>query len=63
MLKLDMSKFFPNTYRNSIYDFFKNKLRMSSDVALICTDIVTVNYNKKNVSIEDGVYDFLRLKK
>ena len=63
MLKLDMSKFFPNTYRNSIYDFFKNKLRMSSDVALICTDIVTVNYNKKNVSIEDGLYDFLRLKK
>lgn len=63
MLKLDMSKFFPNTHRNSIYEFFKNKLKMSSDVALICTDIVTVNYDKENVIIEDGVYDFLRLKR
>lgn len=63
MLKLDMSKFFPNTHRNSIYEFFKNKLKMSSDVALICTDIVTVNYDKENVVIEDGVYEFLKLKK
>ena len=63
MLKLDMSKFFPNTHRNSIYEFFKNKLKMSSDVALICTDIVTVNYDKENVLIEDGVYEFLKLKK
>ena len=63
MLKLDMSKFFPNTHRNSIYEFFKNKLKMSSDVALICTDIVTVNYDKENVLIEEGVYEFLKLKK
>lgn len=63
MLKLDMSKFFQNTHRNSIYEFFKNKLKMSSDVALICTDIVTVNYAKENVVIEDGVYEFLKLKK
>ena len=63
MLKLDMSKFFPNTHRNSIYKFFKNKLKMSSDVSLICTDIVTVNYDKENVVIEDGVYEFLKLKK
>lgn len=63
MLKLDMSKFFPNTHRNSIYEFFKNKLKMSSDVALICTDIVTVNYDKENVVIEDGVYEFLKFKK
>ena len=63
MLKLDMSKFFPNTHRNSIYKFFKNKLKMSSDVSLICTDIVTVDYDKENVVIEDGVYEFLKLKK
>lgn len=36
---------------------------MSSDVALICTDIVTVNYDKENVLIEDGVFEFLKLKK
>ncbi len=63
MLKLDMSKFFPSTHRNKIYEFFKNKLKMSSDVAAICTDIVTVNYHKENVVIEEGVYEFLKLKK
>lgn len=63
MLKLDMSKFFPNTHRNTLYEFFKNKLKMSSDVASICTDIVTVNYEQKNVVIEDGVYEFLKFKK
>ncbi len=63
MLKLDMSKFFPNTHRNKIYEFFKNKLKMSSDVAAICTDIVTVNYDKENVIVEDEVYDFLIEKK
>lgn len=62
MLKLDMSKFFPNTHRNKIYEFFKNKLKMNSDVASICTDIVTVNYERENVTIEDGVYEFLKLK-
>ncbi len=63
MLKLDMSKFFPNTHRNRLYKLFKDKLKMSSDVASICTDIVTVNYDNENVVIEDEVYEFLKLKK
>ena len=57
MLKLDMSKFFPNTHRNNIYEFFKDKLKMSSDVSSICTDIVTVNYEKEDVEIDYEVYD------
>lgn len=63
MLKLDMSKFFPNTHRNNIYKFFKDKLKMSSDVSSICTDIVTVNYEKEDVEIDYEVYDFLKRKK
>ncbi len=63
MLKLDMSKFFPNTQRNKVYEFFKYKLKMASDVASICTDIVTVNYEKDSVIIEDGVQEFLNFKK
>ena len=63
MLKLDMSKFFPNTNRNNIYEFFKDKLKMSSDVSSICTDIVTVNYEKEDVEIDYEVYDFLKRKK
>ena len=63
MLKLDMSKFIPNTHRNNIYEFFKDKLKMSSDVSSICTDIVTVNYEKEDVEIDYEVYDFLKRKK
>ena len=63
MLKLDMSKFFPNTHRNNIYEFFKDKLKMSSDVSSICTDIVKVNYEKEDVEIDYEVYDFLKRKK
>ena len=62
MLKLDMSKFFPNTHRNKVYEFFKYKLKMYSDVASICTDIVTVNYNRETAVIEEGVNEFLKSK-
>lgn len=62
MLKLDMSKFFPNTHRNKIYNFFLKKLKMAPDVAKICTDITTINYKDKDVYIEDGVYDYMKAK-
>lgn len=62
MLKLDMSKFFPNTHRNNVYNFFKYKLQMSSDVASLCTDIVTVNYENPKVIVESKVNEFLKLK-
>lgn len=60
MLKLDMSKFFPNTHRDKIYNFFLKKLEMSPDVAKLCTDITTINYKEKNVYIEDGVMEYLK---
>lgn len=62
MLKLDMSKFFPNTHRNKIYDFFLKRLKMAPDVAKICTDITTINYKEKDVYIEEGVYDYMKAK-
>lgn len=62
MLKLDMSKFFPNTHRNKVYEFFKYKLKMYSDVAAICTNLVTVNYDKETVVIAEGVSEFLKSK-
>ena len=57
-----MSKFFPNTHRNKIYKFFLEKLKMSPDVAKLCTDITTINYEEKAVYIEDGVMDYLKKK-
>ena len=62
MLKLDMSKFFPNTHRDKVYNFFYKKLKMSADVAKICTDITTINYDEKNVVIDDNVYEYMKLK-
>ena len=62
MLKLDMSKFFPNTHRNNVYSFFKQKLKMSPDVAKLCTDITTINYNGKGAHIERDVDSFMKLK-
>lgn len=41
--KIDISKFFPNTSRNKVYYFFKNKLNTSSDVAKILTNCTTVD--------------------
>ena len=62
MLKLDMSKFFPNTHRNNVYEFFLEKLKMAPDVAAICTDIVTVNYDNDRVIIEDNVFNYMKKK-
>ena len=62
MLKLDMSKFFPNTHRDKVYNFFHKNLRMSVDVAKLCTDITTINYNAENVSIDDNVFDYMKSK-
>lgn len=62
MLKLDMSKFFPNTHRDKVYNFFYRKLKMSADVAKLCTDITTINYDSENVNIDDDVFDYMKSK-
>ena len=41
--KIDISKFFPNTSRNKVYNFFKKDLNTSSDVATMLTDCTTVD--------------------
>ena len=41
VLTLDIKSFYDNCQRNFVYRFFKDKLRTSSDVAQILTDIVT----------------------
>lgn len=41
--KIDISKFFPNTSRNKVYNFFKKDLNTSPDVATILTNCTTVD--------------------
>lgn len=41
--KIDISKFFSNTSRNKVYNFFRKKFKTSPDVATILTNCTTVN--------------------
>ena len=63
MVKLDLSKFFPNTHREKIYQFFLKKLRMTPDVAKLLTDFTTVNYKDSFNTIDIGVEEFINIKK
>lgn len=38
-LKIDLSKFFPNTCREKIFNFYRKKLKVSTDIAAILTDL------------------------
>ena len=42
-LKMDLSKFFPNTSREKIYKFYSNKMKMENDIAAIMCDLSTVD--------------------
>ena len=42
-LKMDLSKFFPNTSREKIYKFYSNKMKMKNDIAAIMSDLSTVD--------------------
>lgn len=46
VFKIDISKFFPNTSREKVYNFFLNKLQTSKDVAEILTNCTTVDLRK-----------------
>lgn len=62
MVKLDLSKFFPNTHREKIYQFFLQKLRVTPDVAKLLTDFTTVNYKDSFNTIDMGVEEFINIK-
>lgn len=43
VLAMDIKSFYDNCTRENVYRFFKDKMRTSSDVTEILTDIVTIN--------------------
>lgn len=66
MLTIDISKFFPNTHRESIYNFFYNELKTSNDVACLLTNITTVDLNKctyEKIENKNNVFDFINNKR
>lgn len=46
VMALDISKFFPNTSREKVYNFFKHDMKNSSDVAEVLTDLCTIDLEK-----------------
>ena len=60
-LKMDLSKFFPNTSREKIYKFYFNKMRMKNDIAAIMSDLSTVDLTDimtkdiENFILEKGI--------
>lgn len=61
MFKADISAFFPNISRNSVYNFFLNDLNTSSDVAKILTDLCTVDISAA-VDNDFEVNEFIKAK-
>lgn len=43
ILTVDIRKFYDNCKREYVYNFFKNRMQMSGDLAGVCTDLVTYN--------------------
>ena len=43
VVALDISKFFPNTSREKVYNFFRYDMKNSSDIAKILTDLCTID--------------------
>lgn len=60
-VKMDLSKFFPNTSREKIYNFYVKKMKMKSDIAAIISDLSTVDLTNimtkeiKNFILEKGI--------
>ena len=58
-IKMDLSKFFPNTNREKIYKFYKDKMKMKSDIAAILTDLSSVDITNM---MSDEVKSFINEK-
>lgn len=62
VFKIDLTAFFPSISRDIVFQFFKNELMCSSDVAAILTNLTTVDIDKANTKNKDEIYSFLESK-
>lgn len=63
LFKIDLTAFFPSISRETVFRFFVDDLRCSSDVAEILTNLTTIDLDKATVKDMDSVNRFLRDKK
>ena len=62
LFKIDLTAFFPSISRDTVFQFFKNDMLCSSDIATILTNFTTVDINKTNAKNTDEICSFLESK-
>ncbi len=62
LFKIDLTAFFPSIKREVVFEFFKNDLECSSDIAEILTNYTTVDINRANVRDIERIMTFLNNK-
>ena len=62
LFKIDLTAFFPSIKRSIVFNFFRNDLKCSSDIARILTNWTTVNLEETGSNNLDEIYGFLNKK-
>lgn len=62
LFKIDLTAFFPCITRNVVYNFFKNDLKTSSDIAKVLTNLVTIDLTLCNKDDPEQIELFLHNK-
>ena len=62
LYKIDLTAFFPSIAREKVFDFFKRKLCVSSDIAKILTNFTTIDLDKCSTDKLEKVNLFLKEK-
>lgn len=60
LFKIDLTSFFPNIRRETVYRFFKTDLCCAPDIAKILTNFTTIDIEKAKTSDLDDIYSFLK---
>ena len=59
LFKIDMKAFFPNTAREKVYNFFRNKLLVAPDIAKLLTNWTTIDLDRFDAIEIQEVNDFI----
>lgn len=58
LVAIDMRKFYPNTHREKVYKFFRDKMLCSNDIANILTNLLTIDLEKVN-QLDTNVLEYI----
>ena len=62
LYKIDLTAFFPSIAREKVFNFYREKLRVSPDIAEVLTNFTSINLDKACIVSPKQVDDFLAMK-